>query len=447
MKKILAISSILIFTASVFAQPGLNARSMGMAGAYGCMARGSEVIQWNPANLGFPSRHQLDRMASPHPYWPVNPDMSFDLASFAVSIGNNSLNLDLYNEYFTKSYFEQHDVWDDEAKDQILSAFDDELRGFNNLRLTELALSYQRFAFSISSFSYTSLMIPQNLLTVPLQGLGTDPLPLDFEGEMIAATEIAFSTSKVLYEWDYFDYFALGATFKYFIGHAYFSVDDADGTVLSNEDTLSVNGTYKILTAFPFDDRGKGGDGVGLDLGAAAIVGENLTLGVSFNNLVGSINFGEVEEGYGSIALNESGLSQDEFDHFGEYIDSVAVTTDTTYISPEIIRYKLPKSLNFSASYQLNPWLLVEADYQQGLNNTAGGTTIPRLALGTEITKLKILPLRFGFALGGIQGTTIATGFGLRLGAFQLDFAMAGQRGLFNGSKGINFAISPRLTF
>ncbi|MBC8278631.1 MAG: hypothetical protein H8E46_10405, partial [FCB group bacterium] len=101
----------------------------------------------------------------------------------------------------------------------------------------------------------------------------------------------------------------------------------------------------------------------------------------------------------------------------------------------------------FPASYQFYPWLLVAADYQQGLNHTAGGTTIPRLALGAEFSKVKILPLRLGLALGGIQGTTIAAGFGLNLGAFQLDFAMAGQRGLFNGSKGVNFAISPRLTF
>ncbi len=448
MRRLLCFVFILAFTHISYSQTGLNARSMGMAGAYNSMALGSEVTRWNPANLGFPLIAEYNKMPEPHPYWPRSPRFSLDIASLAMSMGNNSVNLDLYNEYFSEDYFAQNDMWDDAAKDQIIAAFDDDLRGFGNIQLTGLAFSYQRFAFSVNNFFYSNVRIPQNLLTVPLRGLGTEPLPLnDFSGEMIAGTEIAFSTSKVLYEWDFFDYFSLGATFKYFLGHAFARIEEAEGTVLSNEDSIAVSGNYRALIAFPFDNRGKSGDGVGLDLGAAAIVGEKLIIGLTLSNIIGSINFGEVEEEVGSISMFEPGLNQDEFDNFSDYIDSILVTSDTTYISPEIIRYKLPKTMLISLNYAVKQWMTVEFDYQQGFNQVAGGSTIPRLALGTEIRYLKILPLRFGFALGGIQGTTIAAGFGLKLGAFQVDFAAAGQRGLFNSSKGLNLAISPKIRF
>jgi len=441
------IISHFVFTEAA-AQVGLNGRSMGMAGAYGCMARGSEAVKWNPAVLGLPFKEDHRRMSRPHKYWPVAPLFSLDLASLGISICNNSLNLDLYNEYFSRSYFDKNEIWDDPAKAEIMSAFDDDFFGFSNMQVTGMAFSYEKFAFSVSSFFYTNLKVPRNVLTAPLQGLGAAPLLIkNAEGEMIGGTEFAISTAKVLYEWDYFDYFCLGATFKYFLGHAYSKLKEAEGTVISNEDTLSVNGSYELLTALPFNDRGKGGDGVGLDLGAAAIVGERLTLGVALSNLVGSINFGEVEEQTGTINLNESGLNQDYFDNFGQYLDSIAVKTDTTYIAAEIIKYIMPKAVVLSANYRLLPYLTVEADYHQGLNNTAGGTTIPRLALGTEISYIKFLPLRFGVAVGGLQGLTLAAGFGVKAGCFQMDFAAAGQSGLFNRSKGINFAVSPRISF
>lgn len=446
MKKLTLILVLLAFASSLYAQ-GLNARSMGMAGAYASIARGCEVVRWNPANLGFPTKADFKRMSTPRPLWPKAPFMSFELASLGWSIGNNSLNLDLYDKYFTKTYFDTHEMWDNSAKSNIVGAFENDLRGFSNIQFTGIAASYKQFAFAVTGFSYTTLSIPQSLITIPLQGLTTEPLPLDFEGEAVAGMEIALSTSKVLYEWDFFDYFSLGATFKYFLGQAYAKIDQADGTLLSSDDSLAVNGFYKAYVAAPMADKGKGGDGVGLDLGAAAMMGDKLTLGFVFTNLVGSINFGELVEYQGSISLNEPGLNQQEFDNMGNYLDSIAVTSDTSFTSGDVVVYKLPKNLIFSANYRLNRKVDFEVDYTQGLINTAGGTTTPRISLGTELSYVKFLPLRFGFALGGVQGTTYACGFGLKLGSFQLDFAMAGQRGLFNGSKGINFAISPRIMF
>ncbi|NQS97994.1 MAG: hypothetical protein HQ591_06035 [candidate division Zixibacteria bacterium] len=432
MKKLTLMLTLLIPIAA-YSQTGLNARSMGMAGAYQSMSRGAEVARWNPANLMLPH----------------SPNITLDIASFGLSMGNNSINLDFYNDYFSQEYFDEHESWDQQAKDEIISHFDNNFKGFINTQITPFALSYREFAFALNYFAYSNIQLPQNLLQIPLQGIGTEPETFaDIEGEAIAGAEIAFSTAKTLHpDWKFLSHFSVGATFKYFIGMSYAKVEHAEATVLSGVDSMAVNGNYQLYLAFPYDDRGKGGDGVGLDLAAAGMAGEKLTLGLTINNLVGSINFGEIEELHGTISLNEPGLNIDELDNMEDYLDSITVTTDTTFISPDIIRYKLPKSFVLSANYRLYPWMVVEADYHQGLNNVAGGTTTPRLALGTEIKYLRFLPLRFGFALGGMQGTTLAAGFGFDFKYYKLDFAVAGQRGLFNGSKGVNFAISQRLVF
>ena len=303
------------------------------------------------------------------------------------------------------------------------------------------------FAFSVSSFSYTDMRLPKSLFDIPLQGLGHDPVELnDVEGESIAATEITMSTAKAFEpDLDYLQHLSLGITFKYFVGHGYAKVEEAEGSILSNEDSIGVNGSLRFFYASPYADIGSGGDGVGLDLGAAAVVTEKLMVGLSLRNIVGSINFGVVEERYMKFNFNVDGLSQDEFDHFGDYIDSVLFSMDTTYTPFEAKKYEMPRSLNLSATYIPFPKLALEADYNQGLNKTAGGSVTPRLSLGMELRYVPILPLRFGFAVGGVQGTTFAAGFGFDLGPYELDFAFAGQRGLFNSSKGINFAVSQRI--
>ena len=432
MKKILIIT-LMLLPLAVYSQTGLNARSMGMAGAYQSMSRGAEVCRWNPANL----------------FLPQSPKFTMDFASPAISLGNNSINLDLYNSYFSKDYFDEHGSWDQNAKNDILSYFDNDFSGFSNFQATALAFSYEQYAFAWNYFSYSNIHFPQDLVRVPLEGLSTDAYYFnDIDGEAIAGAEIAFSTAKVLHpDWELLSHFSVGATFKYLVGMSYFKVNSAEATVISNQDSAFIDGNYNLYFSYPPDDRGKAGDGVGLDLAAAGMIGDKITLGLTISNLVGTINFGEIEEIQGTIYLNEPGLNIDELDDFEDYLDSIAVTEDTVFISPEIVRYILPKSFLLSANYRWKPWMIVEADYHQGLNNVAGGTTTPRLAVGTEIRYLPYLPVRLGFALGGLQGTTLAAGIGLDLKHYRLDIAVAGQRGLFDKSKGINIALSQRIVF
>jgi hypothetical protein len=425
---------LLIPAALAWGQTGYNARSMGMAGAYQSLARGAEVSNWNPANLGL-----MD-----------NPHGSLDLLNLGATFGNNSLSLNLYNGYFSQDYFDQHGSWDETAKSEILSHFpSDGFRGFSRVQATPLAVSYKQYAFAVNTFAYSDMRMPKAFFALPLEGLGTDPVSLsDVEGEGVAGTELAFSGGHALeLGLPWVKEFSVGATFKYLLGHAYGRVDHAEGYILSNLDSMALDMNYEMTRAGMAADNGSAGSGIGFDLGAAARLSDRLVAGLSLNNLIGGIKFSSVDKEQGSMSLHEAGLSMDEFGNFDEYMDSITVTTDTSYASSETATYHLPRALMLSANYQVLPWLTAEADFQQGLNHTAGNSTRTRLALGTEIRYLSFLPVRLGLAFGGVQGTTLACGLGLDFKIYQLDLAAGNQSGLFNGSKGMSFALSQRIIF
>lgn len=429
-----AIILLIVLPSLCHAQTGYSARSMGLAGAYQSQARGADANNWNPANLALPG----------------NPAFSLDLLNAAVSIGNNSINLSLYNNYFSEAYFDENGSWDDAAKQEILSYIPASgFQGFNRAQFTALAVSFRQYNFAVNTFAYSDVRLPFQLFAIPLQGLGTDPIPLnDIEGEAVVGTELAFSTAqRILIPGLEEECFSVGATVRYLLGHAYAKIAQAGGSVLSNEDSISVEGSYLVQLAGLAAEDGGSGSGAGFDLGAALTLQRRWTFGLSFHNVLGGIRFGTVEERSGKYSFQQPGLNIDEFDHFEEYIDSVSVSEDTTLVSQAGVRYDLPKSLLLSANYRFSDRLVLEADFQQGLNRTAGGSTTPRIALGAEIRRLSFLPVRFGIALGGVQGSTMAFGFGLDFKHYKLDISAADQRGFFNHSKGVNYALSQRIVF
>ena len=433
MKKLLILIAVLSAASSAIAQPGINARAMGMGGAYQGMARGAEVVRWNPANLALPDR----------------PRVTVDILSFGLALGNNSFDLTLYNDYMSQDYFDEHDKWDDEAKSAIISYFDDDLVLQDRTQITPFAFSVGPFGFSIGSFVFTNVQLPQNLIVIPLEGLETEKIPFNSaDAEGIIGSQIGLSMAKVLHpDFEFIKFFSVGASFKYFMGHSYFNLTDTEGYIQSSADSLKVNGSYVLQLVAPFEDVGDYGDGIGLDLGACMKLSDELTLGFSMINLIGTINFGTVENRYAEITYNEPGLNIDNFDDFGTFLDGVEQDSISEYRYYTAEKYVMPKRMIASANYKLNWWLTLEADYQQGLNETAGNSRIPKFAIGTQIKYLAFLPLRFGASFGGEQKYLYGMGFGIDLKYYKLDIGFASQRGLLDKSKGINFAIAQRIQF
>ncbi|MBU0518232.1 hypothetical protein KJ564_04765 [bacterium] len=431
MKKAIIILCVLLPLAAASAATGYTARSMGLAGAYQGFSNGAEVSLFNPANLALPG----------------GPGLSFDFLSLGASFGNNGFSVALYNDYFSQSYFDANEAWDEAAKAAIIGEVPaDGLRVFSRMHFTVLAGSYQNYAVAVNSFVYADFKVPQALIEVPLQGIGTDPVDLtDIEGEYIAGTEIAASYGREIpVDWSWAERFTVGGTFKFLMGHAYGVLEEAGGVALSSSDSIGVEGSYIARVVAPFDDKGSAGYGMGINLGAAAIINDQWSVGLSLHNILGSIKFSDYYEYVGEYSFHDPGLDQDEFDNFEEYLDS---TSTDEYAVNKSISYTLPKSFVLSGLYKLNPKITIAADYQQGLNKTAGNSTTPRLAVGTELRYVGWMPIRFGLGVGGIQKLTLAFGLGLDFGVYKFDFGIAGQRGLFNYSKGVNFALSQRLYF
>ncbi|MBU1650615.1 hypothetical protein KKA00_00220, partial [bacterium] len=97
MKKAIIILCVLLPLAAASAATGYTARSMGLAGAYQGFSNGAEVSLFNPANLALPG----------------GPGLSFDFLSLGASFGNNGFSVALYNDYFSQSYFDANEAWDE----------------------------------------------------------------------------------------------------------------------------------------------------------------------------------------------------------------------------------------------------------------------------------------------------------------------------------------------
>ena len=303
MKKAIIMASLLAFSLPALSQPGYNARSMGMAGAYLGMARGAEAGSWNPANLALED----------------NPGFSVDFLGAGLLLANNGINIKLYNDYFSQEYFDANGSWDEQAKNQILDFIPDGgFTGYSRAQITALAVSYRQFALQISGIANSDLRLPKDLFSIPLTGVATEPTYMeDGWGESVLATEVALSGAHSLQVGGgKLKQFCVGGTVKYLIGHAYASIEDAEAMAVSNQDSVALDGHYRALQAGLFADNGGTGQGFALDLGAAAQVNEKLSLGLTLANIIGTLRFGSGEESQGSFYFHQPGLNIDEFDNF-----------------------------------------------------------------------------------------------------------------------------------
>ena len=64
-----------------------------------------------------------------------------------------------------------------------------------------------------------------------------------------------------------------------------------------------------------------------------------------------------------------------------------------------------------------------------------------KFSFGTEITRFKKIPFRFGYSFGGKDASDLSYGFGYHLGPLQIDFGMTFKSGvIIQTSKGIDFS-------
>ncbi|MCP4683999.1 MAG: conjugal transfer protein TraF [bacterium] len=403
---------LLSATSGLEAQVHSSARSAAMGGAYTGLAKGADAAKYNPANLGLRGYQRF----------------ALEIASVGVNVSNNSFTLDDYNKY-TGAILSTSD------KQDILNKVPGEgLKIDADVKASAMSLAFGSMAVSVTGFAAADVNLNKDILelilngntfadTVQVTGSYSDGLSYG-SAELSYGTAIYSAGSRQL---------SVGLTARYIRGVAVEQLVELEGLAATYETGFQGSGRAIIRTA-------DGGNGYGLDLGAALKFNDTYTAGVRVQNVLGHINWNKGTQEHGYIFEFETATVDDIEDD--DYIGSDDYTVDIASF-----RTTLPTVMNVGFA-KASGRLLWAVDWIQGLGDTPGASTKPHLAVGAEYTLLSVLPVRAGYATGGDKNAAFSFGSGLRLMGFYLDAAIfTGTTGSVYSSKGANFAISTGLQF
>jgi len=383
------------------AQYGMSsARSLAMGGAYTALARGVQAPGWNPANLALPREKRFE----------------LNMLSIGVDFHNNSFTkkfYDLYNGRFLTA----------EDKRNILAAIPaNGLTSTLDTEIQALGFSAGAFAFTVRGLAASEVQMSKDLAELVLFGneIGRSYDIGDTDGEGWSAASVALSFAFPL-QVRAFKKFTLGFSLKYLHGFAFAKVREATSKIQTDES--AVYGSGKIVV-----DRSFGGNGFGLDLGAAAQLSENTFLSVGITNLANYIKWSTSSKRF-TYSFQIDSLSVERADSRG--LDSVFVDSEVT-TDLNAFTVSLPSQLRIGLAHTTGR-LSLALDVKQGLRSGPGVSSQPEVALGTEVKPIGFLPLRAGVSFGGNRGLSAGAGFALDFSVFSWSFAVASRGGMFNG--------------
>lgn len=409
-----SLAAMLVAARPLSAFEDSNPRSAAMAEAYTAMARGTDALFWNPANLAL---------------W-GNPTLSVNVVTASVDVSNNSVDRGDYNR-FTGAF-----LGESEKQELLGSVPEDGLRFTGVGHASVLDVSYRNFALSVArGVGCATTILPRDVLDLALNGneLGEryDFGEADGEGWFVQTVSLA-GASTLPVEWA--ETVAVGATVKYLRGFGYARVIESGGSLVTNYDGLSSDGRLVVRTA-------SRGEGLAVDLGVAAVLDSRWTVGLKLGNLLGRIWwYSDTEEHRNSFLIDlitvKSVSEGDSIITIGESRAIESFTSD------------YPAFARVGAAYRWTPTCVQSFDYEQGFRNAPGLSTSPRLATGLEYTRLWWMPLRAGISVGGREGVTTAFGLAVSTGALDFDVAMANKHHLLPVSgKGLRAAVGCRVNF
>ena len=368
-----------------------SAASLGLSGNNTATARGFSAISVNPAGLGMPGS-------------------GFSLALMGVQgrSGLDPLNLADFNDVAGT-------LMSAAVKDNWLSRIDAAggLSGSFGAEVSEIALTMGNFGLQVSTVVGGSVTLPTGIAEAMLYGnAGRTGSPTDLSLSGASIDGFAISTAGLS--------LAIGATFKYSVGHGVAVGRSTAGSVQSNPIRVDVD--FPIVLTSEAADFANGGKGIGLDLGFMMKQG-NLSFGASIQNAVNTFAWEEGELAYRPIDVefeqSTSSAETDEQAYAGAPATLKALVTAMT-IKP---------SLQVGAALDLSDDLTISGDLHNRFSD-GGIAFTPKfhLGAGAEFRGLKVIHLRGGAAIitDGIQ---YSGGLSLVLGPVNLSAAAAVQTG------------------
>ena len=190
------------------------------------------------------------------------------------------------------------------------------------------------------------------------------------------------------------------------------------------EPEFSGTGEYEFKYHDPADQLASG---LALGAGVYGRFDEKITAGVSINNLLGSasVDSGEFQRGYYDEEEDEFVTEEGEAEGFS---------------------YSLPLSFRAGGSYDVLDWLTVSTEASR--LSYGDGVSGFQLAAGVENRYVSQLPVRIGMNYSTLKNNLALTaGAGINAGAWRLNAGFSDLTGLFNRSRGVDFALSTGFEF
>ncbi len=389
-----------------------SARAVAMGGAYMGLAKGVYAPLYNPGNIGITDFRQK----------------GLELAGVGVEIRNNSFGLKDYNRY-TGATLTEND------KSVILGMIPAEgLQISAVAEASAVSLSLGSFVFSFNGYAATETDINRDVLSVLFDGNQLND-SIDLNGNYSEA--IAYASGGISYGRSIYKsgtrQMGLGATFKYIRGIAYERITDITGDIITLATGFEGEGTMIAQTS-------TGGSGFSMDIGATLKFNDNYTAGITFENLISNISWGDnTREHYYNFHFDT--LTLENMDK-----DSIIVSDD---YSKDIADFKsnLPCIMKIGVANTSGRFIWA-VDWTQGFKPAAGSSSKPRLSAGAEYQFTGFLPVRLGYSLGGGRNSSLSGGLGLDFKLFYLDLALAYHSLFkFSSTKGLHLAVSTGFRF
>ncbi len=435
-KNIIVFSVILIFSVSLNAYNFSNPKSIALGDAFLTQAYGFQALDWNPANLAL-----------------VKHFVTINLIHANAQFTNNSVNLHLYNDKVGK-------YWDDGDKEDILSKINDnglELKLNAGTSLPFISFSVWKLSLQNSVGAYSSLKLDKEYFRRILYGVECETeynFP-DNDGEAISYAESRIGygdeipLNLIIPSVEGLPKIYGGISLGFIHGFQYGKITDfhsrfsTTGGVVSFKDSIVAKtaGYNSEEEKFAIEDSKVAGKGFRANIGFYSEINENITAGITFNNLFGSIKWSEdCERRIFSVSGDSLLFLNEDFD------DSLIVDTDTTF-SIGSFKQDIPFEIHLGGSYRLKSFNIF-LDYVQGFDNSTFTSAKPKISLGSEYKPLDWLPIRVGFGFGEGKSSHFSFGSGFVFRNFEFNWAFrtyATPIALF--SKGFSLSFGSQIHF
>jgi hypothetical protein len=438
-KKIFGFILLFLYADILFANNLPNPKSLALGDAFLTKASGFQSLDWNPANLGLRENFITLNL------FQVNSDVS-----------NNSFSLKFYNNTVGDSL-------DDGEEQDLLNRIPDSGFGIDTdvslcVPITSFSvnLPFGNFALSTSGISSASIGISKELFNFVINDIEFDKY--DFpnnKGEAVAFIETKFGYGERL-PIERFSYLSAvsedlppiyaGLGFGYIFGLGYAKITDCQSSFNNSADGMTLDSKLTIRTAGYNTDEselsgGQAGKGFRANIGFYSQINENISAGLTLNNLFGGIKWRKNCEEHLVSVYGDSLFLYSE-----EGFDSLVTDTDTTY-SISSFKQRIPFEFHLGGSYKLKNYDFY-LDYVQGFDNSAFTSAKPKISLGAEYYPLGWLPLRAGIGFGGGRPSHFSFGYGLEFKNFEFNFGLRNYGSPLPGyTKGMAFSLGTMLKF